>query len=480
MAEDGAAICDVGAESTRPGAAPVDGEEQLARLSGVLRALRVAPPPLALSIDTSLATVAEAALDAGFVLVNDVTAGRADPRLLPLVAERGAAVCLVHMLGDPRTMQQDPSYDDVVADVRDELAARLQAAVDAGVPEERVILDPGIGFGKTLEHNLALLAGVPRLAELGRPVLIGVSRKSMFRRLLGRRGGRAHARVDRGRAGGGRPRRGGAARPRRARDGRRPARVGGGRGGRARVSADRLTVRVRGLEAFGHHGVHAAEQELGQRFVVDLDIDLREPLASRTDELVDTVDYASLADAVCALVSGPPGRAAGAPRRDDRRPRALEEPWARAVDGDRAKAPRRAAPDRWRRPRSRCAGRGVAATPIRWSSSCACSRAAFDARDEGALLGLVCTRSVGGPRPATGPYPRPRGGRARGCGRAPGRGRAIERDGAELVSRGARGGARAPAPGRRDRAAPGPGGRGARRRAPAAVAMLRDRAAAGL
>jgi len=186
MAEDGAAICDVGAESTRPGAAPVGGEEQLARLSGVLRALQVAPPPLALSIDTSLATVAEAALDAGFVLVNDVTAGRADPALLPLVAERGAAVCLVHMLGDPRTMQQDPSYDDVVTDVRAELSARLQAAVDAGVPEERVILDPGIGFGKTLEHNLALLAGVPRLAELGRPVLIGVSRKSMFRRLLGR------------------------------------------------------------------------------------------------------------------------------------------------------------------------------------------------------------------------------------------------------------------------------------------------------
>jgi dihydropteroate synthase len=186
MADDGAAICDVGAESTRPGAAPVDDVEQLARLSGVLRALRVAAPPLALSIDTSLATVAEAALDAGFVLVNDVTAGRSDPRLLPLVAERGAGVCLVHMRGDPRTMQQDPTYADVVSEVRDFLAARLQAAVDAGVPEERVILDPGIGFGKTLAHNLALLAAVPRLAELGRPVMIGVSRKSMFRRLLGR------------------------------------------------------------------------------------------------------------------------------------------------------------------------------------------------------------------------------------------------------------------------------------------------------
>lgn len=186
MAEDGAAICDVGAESTRPGAEPVPAEAQLHRLSGLLRALRVASPPLPLSIDTSLAAVAEAALDAGAVLVNDVTAGRADPRLLPLVAERGAAVCLVHMRGDPRTMQRDPRYADVVAEVRDHLAGRLEAAVAAGVPEERVVLDPGFGFGKRLEHNLALLAGIPRLAELGRPVLVGVSRKSMFRLLLGR------------------------------------------------------------------------------------------------------------------------------------------------------------------------------------------------------------------------------------------------------------------------------------------------------
>jgi dihydropteroate synthase len=186
MAADGAAICDVGAESTRPGADPVPADEQLRRLSGVLRALRVAPAPIALSIDTSSAAVAEAALDAGAVVVNDVTAGRGDPALLPLVAERGAGLCLVHMRGDPRTMQAEPRYGDVVAEVRDHLAARLQAAVDAGVPPEHVIVDPGIGFGKTLEHNLALLAGVPALARLGRPVLIGVSRKSMFRRLLGR------------------------------------------------------------------------------------------------------------------------------------------------------------------------------------------------------------------------------------------------------------------------------------------------------
>jgi len=186
MARDGAAICDVGAESTRPGSEPVGAAEQLARLDGVLRAVRENPPAIALSVDTSLASVAAAALDAGAVLVNDVTAGRGDPDLLPLVAERGAGICLVHMRGDPRTMQADPRYDDVVAEVREHLAGRLEAAVAAGIPEEHVILDPGLGFGKTLDHNLALLAGVGELAALGRPVLIGVSRKSMFATLLGR------------------------------------------------------------------------------------------------------------------------------------------------------------------------------------------------------------------------------------------------------------------------------------------------------
>ncbi|MGD9694980.1 MAG: dihydropteroate synthase [Thermoleophilia bacterium] len=186
MAADGAVICDVGAESTRPGADPVDAATQLERLAGAFEAMRRAPVPLAVSVDTSLAPVAEAALDAGAVLVNDVTAGRGDPDLLPLVAERGAAVCLMHMRGEPRTMQDDPRYDDVVAEVRDALAERVEAAVAAGVPRERVIVDPGIGFGKTLAHNLALLAGIPALAALGRPVLVGVSRKSMFQALLGR------------------------------------------------------------------------------------------------------------------------------------------------------------------------------------------------------------------------------------------------------------------------------------------------------
>ncbi len=219
MADDGAAICDIGAESTRPGSDPVDAAEQLARLDGVLHAVRASPPPIALSVDTSLAPVAAAALDAGAVLVNDVTAGRADPDLLPLVAERGAAVCLVHMRGSPRTMQADPRYGDVVGEVRDHLAERLAAAVAAGVAEERVILDPGIGFGKTLDHNLALLAGVGELAALGRPDPDRGLAQEHVRHAAGARGGRAHAGVDRGGSRGRRPGGRGAARARRARDG---------------------------------------------------------------------------------------------------------------------------------------------------------------------------------------------------------------------------------------------------------------------
>ncbi|MGE0026420.1 MAG: dihydropteroate synthase [Thermoleophilia bacterium] len=186
MRHDGAAICDVGAESTRPGSDPVPPDEQLRRLSGVLAAMRGAAAGVPVSVDTSSARVAEAALDAGAVLVNDVTAGRGDPDLLPLVGERGAAVCLVHMRGTPRTMQADPRYGDVVAEVRDHLEERMRAAEDAGVGRGRVILDPGIGFGKTLDHNLALLAGVPAFAALGAPVLVGASRKGMIGVLTGR------------------------------------------------------------------------------------------------------------------------------------------------------------------------------------------------------------------------------------------------------------------------------------------------------
>lgn len=185
IAGDGAVICDVGAESTRPGAAPVSADEQLRRLEPILAAMSPGCG-IAISIDTASAAVARAALDAGAVLVNDVTAGRGDPGLLPLVAERGAAVCLVHMQGAPRTMQEAPRYEDVTTDVVAFLEGRLVAAVATGVPEAHILLDPGIGFGKRLDDNLTLLRELPRLAALGRPLVIGVSRKSMFGQLLGR------------------------------------------------------------------------------------------------------------------------------------------------------------------------------------------------------------------------------------------------------------------------------------------------------
>jgi len=185
IASEGAAICDIGAESTRPGAAPVPAAEQLRRLGPLLEAV-AAGTGLAVSIDTSSAAVAAVALDAGAVLVNDITAGRGDEAMFPLVAERGAAICLMHMKGDPQTMQAAPSYDDAVGEVCAFLDERLRTAVAAGIAEERILLDPGIGFGKRLEDNLALLGGLDRLLALGRPVVIGVSRKRMLGALLGR------------------------------------------------------------------------------------------------------------------------------------------------------------------------------------------------------------------------------------------------------------------------------------------------------
>ncbi len=185
VAVDGAAICDIGAESTRPGAMPVSAAEQLRRLEPVFSALPTGYD-VPISIDTSSAAVARAALDVGAVLVNDVTAGRADPELLPLVAERGAAVCLVHMQGEPETMQRAPHYTDVVGEVAAFLEERLAAAVAAGIPEAHVLFDPGIGFGKRLDDNLTLLRELPRLVALGRPLVVGVSRKGMLGQLLGR------------------------------------------------------------------------------------------------------------------------------------------------------------------------------------------------------------------------------------------------------------------------------------------------------
>ena len=168
LAAEGAAILDVGGESTRPGSDPVAADDELARVVPVIERLAVASPAL-ISIDTTKAVVARAAFDAGAVLVNDVTALRGDPAMAALVAERGCPLCLMHMLGEPRTMQDDPRYDDVVAEVVAFLEERLAFAVAAGVREEQVLLDPGIGFGKTVRHNLLLLAHLDRVAALGRP-----------------------------------------------------------------------------------------------------------------------------------------------------------------------------------------------------------------------------------------------------------------------------------------------------------------------
>jgi dihydropteroate synthase len=186
LAEEGAAILDVGGESTRPGADPVPAEEELRRVVPVVERLAAVGTGSQLSIDTSKAAVAGAALDVGASYVNDVTAFRGDPEIAGLVAERGVECCLMHMLGEPRTMQEDPRYDDVVADVKAFLEQRLAFAVDEGVSEDRVTLDPGIGFGKTLAQNLELLRRLDEIAAIGRPVLVGTSRKSFLGKLTGR------------------------------------------------------------------------------------------------------------------------------------------------------------------------------------------------------------------------------------------------------------------------------------------------------
>jgi dihydropteroate synthase len=197
LLKQGADILDIGGESTRPGAQPVGVEEELRRVVPVVEGLAAAtasmpaPPRISIdtstparpliSIDTSKAAVARSALAAGASLVNDVSALRADPEMAGVVAESGAQCCLMHMLGEPRTMQRNPHYDNVVDDVKAFLEERLAFAVDAGIQERHVLLDPGIGFGKSVEHNLELLRRLDELVALGRPIVIGTSRKSFLR-----------------------------------------------------------------------------------------------------------------------------------------------------------------------------------------------------------------------------------------------------------------------------------------------------------
>ncbi|RYG32805.1 dihydropteroate synthase [bacterium] len=180
MVEAGAEIIDVGGESTRPGSNPVESAQEIARIVPVVQGL--AEMGVKVSIDTMKAPVAEAALDAGATFINDVSAGR-DPAMLPLAAKHGVEICLMHMQGDPRTMQIDPQYRDVVAEVAEFLLARAEAAMASGIAREKIWLDPGIGFGKTVEHNVVLLRATATFVALGFPVLIGASRKGFLGRL---------------------------------------------------------------------------------------------------------------------------------------------------------------------------------------------------------------------------------------------------------------------------------------------------------
>ncbi len=298
LTEEGAAIVDIGGESTRPGAAPVSAEDELARLGPVLEALS----GVSLSVDTSKAVVARRALELGAAMVNDVTALVGDPGMAEVVAEFDAYVCLMHMQGEPRTMQVAPHYDDVVDDVLEFLEQRIAFAVERGIAEERICVDPGFGFGKTPDQNLELLRRLDELRSLGRPVLVGISRKSTLGKVLGDRwcddrlsvgvAGRCRGRV-RARCLDG-P---GARRPRDSRGARRRCR-------RRTREGLRMRIELAGLVVFGKHGYLEEERRLGQRFLVDLWVDVRGE-ATETDRIEDTVDYRRLAALVREVFAGP-------------------------------------------------------------------------------------------------------------------------------------------------------------------------------
>ena len=185
MLDEGAHMIDVGGESTRPGSEPVSSKEELRRVLPVVQGILESRPETVISIDTYRASTAEAALDAGARVVNDITALRGDSGMASLVAERGCPIVLMHMLGEPKFMQRDPRYVDVVREVRDFLVGRVEYALSAGVRKENVVLDPGIGFGKSLRHNLELLSNLNVFVGLGFPVLVGASRKSFLGKILG-------------------------------------------------------------------------------------------------------------------------------------------------------------------------------------------------------------------------------------------------------------------------------------------------------
>ncbi|MGI8538806.1 MAG: dihydropteroate synthase [Rubrobacteraceae bacterium] len=198
MLDEGADIIDVGGESTRPGSDPVSPDEELRRVVPTVRGILSERPDATISIDTYRAATAEAALEAGAKIVNDVTAAHGDSRMLSLMAEADCPVVLMHMKGEPKTMQNDPRYDDVMKEVREFLSGRAEAVISAGVSPERIILDPGVGFGKTVEHNLLLLKNLGEIVDVGFPILIGTSRKGFIGKLTtsgGASGGRVFGTV---------------------------------------------------------------------------------------------------------------------------------------------------------------------------------------------------------------------------------------------------------------------------------------------
>ncbi len=298
----GADIVDIGGESTRPGAAEVPAEEETERVIPVVEAL--AGDGATVSIDTSKAAVAEAALAAGAAIVNDVTA-LSDPAMAPLCAERGPGVILMHMRGTPRTMQDDPVYDDVVTEVREFLAERMRIAVEAGIAEERIWVDPGIGFGKTVDHNLELIARLGEIGDLGRPIVFGASRKTFIGRITGREvddrlGGSVASNVL-GLAQGA-----DVLRVHDVAETIQAVRVAERILGGGSVSPEPQPVRVElvGLEAFGAHGVSDAEREVGRRIVLDISFIVPDSHAVAADDLEGTVDYGVVATLAASVVTG--------------------------------------------------------------------------------------------------------------------------------------------------------------------------------
>jgi dihydropteroate synthase len=324
LRDQGAHLVDVGGESTRPGAERIDADTEIARVVPVIRALAAAEVPI--SIDTTRASVAAAALEAGARVVNDVSGGLADPAMAKVVAEAGCPWVLMHWRGHSRDMQRLAVYRDVVAEVREELAQRVDEALSSGVAPDKIIIDPGLGFAKTAEHNWQLSRHLDQIMALGFPVLFAASRKSYLGRLLADPdgsprpvGGREAATVAttvlavaagvwgvrvhdvRGTVDAiavweatGRPelgRRAGALAG-------SPARSGEGDGPG--------TIRLTGLTALGHHGVYDFERVQGQDFVVDVALELDLTVPARTDEVTDTVHYGELADRLVAIIAGEP------------------------------------------------------------------------------------------------------------------------------------------------------------------------------